>query len=1090
MNHLTKIITCLACAVFPLHAAPNIIFFFVDDLGYGDIGCFWQDAKTGTQKFDTPHIDTMAAEGAKLTHHYISASVCAPSRASLMQGRHQGHSDVRNSQFDKALPNNHTMSDMLKRAGYRTIHVGKAGLAGGKVGGLAGTGSQNLAAHPLDRGFDEFFGYLFHSDGHEHFPSNGTTNKSAHIYNGYQQITNASVDLYTTDAWTAYAKNAIITEHNDGDDQPFFLYLAYDTPHFKMQRPAVAYPTGGGLTGGIQWTTATDGAGNIRYASTADGTGTVDGYNHPDNNTSWPTSNQQHVGMIRRLDNSIGDIMKLLKDLGIDDNTICIFSSDNGPHNEGNNPRYFESYANMEGVKRDMWEAGIRVPTVVRWPTHITGATGNPGNIHEISYPSAIWDWMPTFAELADIPAPAWCDGVSLVPTLTGTGTQRDKGYLYFEFNASGSTPNWSEFPNHRGETKGQMQCLRIGDHMGIRTGISSATDDFQIYNSVLDPGQATNLAASMPALQTQMKNLALQARRPAGHAVRPYDSANLAPVSVTTVQGLEYSTYEGDWTYVPEFRDMPPVSNGNTTNLNLSVRSRNIDCGILFTGYVQIPTAGSYTFYLSSDDGANMFVHDAHVIDDDFNHNGSEQSGSVNLGAGMHPIRIYYRHGATGTHALNVSWQGPSISKQSIPDTAFFRFGTPPPEPVANPDNASTSGTTPISIPVLGNDSDDGAPAALSIQSITQPGFGTANISGSNITYTADAGKFGTDQFSYTITDGQFTATATVTVDVQVPSQSSVLLHTDFTGFSTSGTTLSGFSWSSDEGEQDNASTSLLLAGSASGFLTTNPAAAGSGPAVGVAGNVETIGPWNTSFTFTPTQEYDLSSFEVSSYSINSGGNHQGASHSVNWALEISSAGSYFNGNTTEIEPGGNAPQLFTIETNGTRLNADTTYTFKLTVSSTANAGNNIALDSLTLRQSPFPQTPRATWYYTHFGIPSPTSAQWQADTDNDGSNQLAEYAFGGNPHVSDASAVTPTANYNDTSDKLNVTFTRRKAGSHDLTYSVQVSDDLSTWTLPSTEISAISHPILGSDFEQVVVETDGSSPASVRRFIRIKAE
>ena len=143
----------LACA---RAQQPNILFLFVDDLGYGDIGCFWQDGKSGTRKFDTPHIDSLAAAGAKLTHHYISASVCAPSRASLMQGRHQGHCDIRNSQFDDALPDNHTVAEMPHRAGYRTIHVGKNGLAGGEGStNLSGTGSRNLAAHPLDRGFDE-----------------------------------------------------------------------------------------------------------------------------------------------------------------------------------------------------------------------------------------------------------------------------------------------------------------------------------------------------------------------------------------------------------------------------------------------------------------------------------------------------------------------------------------------------------------------------------------------------------------------------------------------------------------------------------------------------------------------------------------------------------------------------------------------------------------------------------------------------------------------------------------------------------------------------------------------------------------------
>jgi arylsulfatase A-like enzyme len=656
---------------------PNILFFFVDDLGYGDLGCFWQDQRSGTQKFDTPNIDSIAAGGAKLTHHYVAAAVCAPTRSSLLQGRHQGHATVRDNNFDKAIADNHTIADMLRRAGYRTVHVGKNGVAGGEGSvSLTGTGSQDLEAHPLKRGFDEFFGYLFHADGHEHFPQNGGTSKTAHIYNGYQQTTDASLDLYTTDAWTAYAKKAITEEVQDGDHQPFFLYLAYDTPHFKMQRPAVAYPAGGGLSGGIQWTTATDASGNTRYASTADGTGTEDAYNHPDNDSSWPTSNQQHVGMIRRIDNSMADIMQLLADLGVDDNTLVIFSSDNGPHNEGNDPRYFGSFADMEGTKRDLLEAGIRVPTIVNWPGMIDGATDDEDNIHEIDYPCAIWDWMPTFAELAQVPQPAWCDGVSILPTLTGEGEQRNKGYLYFEYYHNSATSSWGTyFPNHAGERRDQMQCVRIGDYMGIRTDIEDNGYDFRIYNVVTDPGQGTDLAASLPELHRQMKDIALQGRRSESSAARPYDDENVPNASRSVMPGLDYSCHEGIWSFVPEFRDLPAVVSGSISNLDLSVRSRDDHVGILFSGYIEIPAAGSYTFHLTSDSGANLFIHDAHVIDDDFNHEGTEQSASVNLTAGLHPIRLYYRHGRASAHALGLDWEGPGIARQAVPDESFYRL-------------------------------------------------------------------------------------------------------------------------------------------------------------------------------------------------------------------------------------------------------------------------------------------------------------------------------------------------------------------------------------------------------------------------------
>ena len=1086
-------------------AAPNIIIVLTDDLGYGDIYNLHQHKRdngdgddgiagdgiiNGTEEpfIHTPYIDQMAAEGAKLTRHYTSAPVCAPARGSLLQGRDQGHANIRDNSFDKNISDNHTLGTVMQQAGYFTASVGKWG-----VGGTNSSG----AGLPNKRGFDYFYGYIKHTHGHQHYPGNGGT-----VYEGSgtgttpTSITSGLANAYTTDLWTAKAKQVIKDRHSFNTDnpesaQPFFLYLAYDAPHAQLQVPTQAYPSGFGSSGGLNWPLNTN-------------SGTNNSWIHPDY-SSLSNAAARHATMVRRLDTCMGDILQTLRDLGIDDETLVVFTSDNGTHNESgsggsvaHNPRNFDSYGELEGIKRDHWEGGIRMPTFAWWPTQIGDNNALTPGLNS-QRPSAFWDWMPTIVDAAGLTPPAWTNGVSLLPELTGEGSQQDKGYLYFEYSHGASTPNYSDFPNHGGTTRGQMQTLFLDDtdgkrYKGIRTNISNHSKDFAIYDIDADQAEGNNLAASKTALQQKMKDKVLQVRTDGDYS-RPYSSENVPPATPSaTVNGLEFKAFTGTWDWVPETTLLSPTSTGTCTNLDLNKRSQDDNIALEFTGYMSILTDGNYTFQMTSDSsvgsnnsGAMLWIHDAHIIDDDFNHDGSTQSGSMRLKAGLHPIRVLYKH-ATGSHDISLQYSGPNIALQTIPDSSYFRDGIAPPEPVANPDSASTSATTKVTIPVLANDTDDGAPSPLSIQSVSNPGFGTAVIDGSNIDYNAEAGKFGNDQFSYTITDGTYTATASVDVNVLVPNQDSVLLHTDFTGFSTAGTTISSFLWSSDENESVNASTSLLLAGSATGFKTVPAGTGGSAAAVGVSGNIETTGSWSTSFTFSPSRDYDISSFEISSYSISSSGSHQGASHLVDWALEISSAGVDFAGNLTQDEAGGNAPLLFSFNTTGTTLVAGTTYTFKLTVSSTATDGNNIALDTLTLRQSPHPETERDMWYYLHFGSPSPTPEDWLTDSDLDGSDQFSEYAFGGNPHQTDGQSLITQSEIN--SDKLEFTYNRRAASSHSLNYISEASLDLSTWNISTTEISVVTHPTLGPDFELVTVESNLDTDQSPHQFIRVRLE
>ena len=226
---------------------PNIVFIFCDDLGYGDLGVLWQNSRARADEpaHRTPHIDAMAEQGVLLPHAYCPAPVCAPSRASLMLGVTQGHANVRNNQFDKALADNHTLASVLADAGYATAAFGKWGLQGD-----AGPNHPHgFAAHPMNRGFDFFLGYMRHRDGHRHYP----LEDGKELYQGDTNIADQLALCYTTDLFTAGAKKWIVDHVAQQPDEPFFVYLAYDTPHAILQNPPCAYPEGGGLEGGVQW---------------------------------------------------------------------------------------------------------------------------------------------------------------------------------------------------------------------------------------------------------------------------------------------------------------------------------------------------------------------------------------------------------------------------------------------------------------------------------------------------------------------------------------------------------------------------------------------------------------------------------------------------------------------------------------------------------------------------------------------------------------------------------------------------------------------------------------------------------------------
>ncbi len=650
---------------------PNIIFILCDDLGYGDIGVFYQNQRAaednlGVPFFITPHIDTLARDGAKLPQHYCAAPVCAPSRASLLTGLTQGHASIRDNQFDKALPDTHTLGTVLRQAGYATAAVGKWGLQGSAKRASAETNEKGSVpgwpAYPTKRGFDFYFGYVRHQDGHFHYPKED----KREVWEGDREVS-ADLDLcYTTDLFTARAKKWITDQTAARPQQPFFLYLAYDTPHAKLQNPPCAYPTGGGLQGGVQWT-GKPGA----MINTAKGT--MDGWMHPDYANStwdndhdpstpampWPDVQKRYANDVRRIDDCVGDLLQLLKDLQIDDNTFVVFTSDNGPSiesylKEAYRPTFFRGFGPFDGIKRDTLEGGEREPTLVRWPRGIPA-----GSVDD--HPSGQWDWLATFADLAGMPPLAASDGVSLLPSLTGRG-QQTPSTLYVEYFNNARTPGFEEFaPFHRGQLRGQMQAIYLDGYKGIRYRVKSADDDFGIFDLSRDPQESHNLAgdSKFAALQSAMKARVLQVRKANASAKRPYDEALVPSVANPPAgePGVGWSLFHGEWPWMPDFRTLTPESSGKSKQIELTLAPDDKPFGVVFYGYFVAADDGEYTFTVETDTGAMLFLHDIRVIDEPMKSSTGEFSGSVRLQAGWHPLRLLYRH-TKGEPRLKFTYQ------------------------------------------------------------------------------------------------------------------------------------------------------------------------------------------------------------------------------------------------------------------------------------------------------------------------------------------------------------------------------------------------------------------------------------------------
>ncbi|MGC6581350.1 MAG: sulfatase-like hydrolase/transferase [Akkermansiaceae bacterium] len=1113
---------------------PNIIFILADDLGYGDLGVLFQNTKSG-KKHKTPFFDQMAADGMILNRHYCPAPVCAPSRASLMSGLHQGHANIRDNQFDKELEDNHNLATTLKQAGYATAHIGKHGLQG------SGSSPGTWPAYPTKRGFDSFYGYVRHGDGHTHYPDHVTDSRGKkQVWDQNTEVADDLDNCFTPDLFTARAKKLIIDEVNDGDQEPFFLYLAYDTPHAALQLPTIAYPgwnpsddtddSGFGVSGGVQWL-GTPG----KMINTA--TGTIDSYRHPDYTSavgnSWTDVEERQAGLIRRMDDNIGDLRKTLEDLGIANNTLIVFSSDNGPHsedyltnaqtNDGSSylPTSFDSYGPFEGQKRDCWEGGLREPSLVVWPG--TVPAGSLTNQH-----SQFHDWLPTFCEAAGITAPARTDGVSLMPTLTQSGTQ-EIPTTYVEYSTNGSTPNWADFNNHGKTTRSQAQVIFLDGYKGIRNNPANADGDFDIYDTVTDLDEATNLrntTAYFTELNERMKDRVLQIRQPLGSASRPWDSANVPPPTSlpSLANGVNFSTFTGLWSWVPEFSDLTPTTSGSGSNVDLTnLPASSQSRGYLMTGYLLIPTSGTWNFSLTSDSGSFLRIHEIMVTDDDYHHDGSTTSGSVQLAAGYHPYRLYYKNDQGVVPTLALEWSGPGVARQAIPDSSLFIEGTPDPIPTAKDDTASTTNGSTITIDALANDLDDGLPAALTLSSVGSPRFGSASVVGNQIQYTPATDTYATDSLTYTITDGENSASATITVTHTFQAADLWLPLDECTGpdlreasgyFAGTASGFANLEASRIEGARgkgisfDGKDDQFTLSG-----LPTLPS--GSAPRTVMCWVRTTAGAASenqTMFSYGQNSNGQRFSFRLNGSGGNStaqplrlevqGGSIVGTTtladgdwHHVavvcddfnnNGSLQVEETRLYVNGSLENISS--SAARVINTAPGSTAIlggsNHSPNYNFAGDIDdfrlypSALSAADILSV----INQS---NTHSLAWHRQHFGD---AAINWLGDDDLDGSPRLLEYAIGSEPWTHAPVSLSPI--FNPSTNKLEITYNQLDASLSNLIYTVEASSNLQDWeTLTTSIVNSTTHPSLDC-FDQVTFETDTSRNIQSTQFLRLKVE
>ena len=475
MSKLNIAIVAAALLAHPCEASegrkPNVIFLLADDLGYGDVGFCPCPATNVLARLRTRHIDALARGGVVMTSHYAAAPVSAPSRASILTGRVQGECSLRDNCFDRPFTETNTIGTVMRAAGYATWAVGKWGVAGG------GESGQPVSSHPLDRGFDYFYGFLDHMAGHTYYHYEG------HVRGAFMGITenrtnatDSARGIYSTDLFAAKTKQ-LISDHLARDpERPFFLYLAVNTVHgsgfggddLKCRKPLHVpgrpYPRDG-----VTWPMAPE-------PEAARNTWIDPAY------TNLPPSAARYATAVTRLDDAIGDIVRHLERNGLERDTLIIFTSDNGPADEyGADPRTFGSAGPFDGLKRDVFEGGMRVPALMHWPAKVPAGAVD-------ATPSQAFAWKDFLAAAAE----------------GRYEPMKSDVYTQYEFPWGGATEAFREFKARKGKVRGLQQMVRVGDYVALRVRMREGGAAVRLYNVSEDPFQTRDLAGD-PAQRARL---------------------------------------------------------------------------------------------------------------------------------------------------------------------------------------------------------------------------------------------------------------------------------------------------------------------------------------------------------------------------------------------------------------------------------------------------------------------------------------------------------------------------------------------------------------------------------------------------------